>query len=427
MSYENVKLWFAKDEDGNIVTIDKIDETALRNNYYCPMCGSDLIIKATKSKKVTPHFAHIDASKCNSETMIHWWFKHKFLEKGEKFTVVSDKKKHYTVKDLFVEQEYKVGDKIYNPDVTVITEDNETIYFEMAFSNKKKVKDYLDIWLELKNIVVEVDIKQLMFKNELPEFKALFYNGKCFNIKKNDTYYNTIGKYKEEKFKEKITPSLKERIQKLDWFWEEVFRYKNGERDIEYMVNLIDSIDWKDRYIVDLILKKSVCSDLYANYLDFKSLDNVICFEEILSKDHSIRKAIKILNKKYKDIDKNYKVVLYKHSIYEHDTYWFRGQKRKKSRVAGYHYSFFLTHKLVEGWSIKQTYVTKRIMRMNDINEIVNFVLQSFNGHSILMKCKDCGEHYRINDKEIMFYSQNKLNYPLRCKACKQKRKNKVR
>jgi hypothetical protein len=47
----------------------------------------------------------------------------------------------------------------------------------MAFTNKKKVKDYLDIWLELKNIVVEVDIKQLMLKDSIPTFKALFYNG----------------------------------------------------------------------------------------------------------------------------------------------------------------------------------------------------------------------------------------------------------
>ncbi|TCI99963.1 competence protein CoiA family protein, partial [Cytobacillus praedii] len=217
MSYENVKLWFAKNEEGNIITIDDIDELNKKNTHYCPVCGSDLTPKATKSKRITPHFAHVDASKCNSESQIHFWFKHKFLEKGDKFNAVSDKERNYVCKEVLVEQSYETEIGTYRPDATILTECGKIIYFEMAFSNKKKVRDYLDIWLDLKNIVVEVDIKQLKFKDKIPTFKALFYDGKCFNTKKNDTYYNTIGRYKEEKSRSKIDNELKERIRKLDW------------------------------------------------------------------------------------------------------------------------------------------------------------------------------------------------------------------
>jgi predicted RNA-binding Zn-ribbon protein involved in translation (DUF1610 family) len=271
LSYDNVKLWFAKNENGNIITIDDINDENKSNTYSCPMCASNLIPKATKSIKITSHFAHVDASKCNSETMIHWWFKNKFLEKGDNFIVVSDKERKYICKEVLIEQSYVLNDgKIYNPDVTVITECGNTIYFEMDYSNKKKVEDYIDIWLELKNIVVEVDIKMLMSKNEVPTFKALFYDGKCFNIKRNDTYYNTIGKFKEEKTHGDVNGKLKETIQKLDWFWNDTFRYKNMEVDIKHMVDLIDCIDGEEKKIVDKILSKQSCSQLYSDYQQFK-------------------------------------------------------------------------------------------------------------------------------------------------------------
>lgn len=268
LSYDNVKLWFAKNVTDDIVTIDEINKENKNDTYLCPMCGSKLIPKAIKSKQITSHFAHVDVSKCNSETMIHWWFKHKFLEKGDTFTVVSDKERKYVCKDVLTEKHYNVDDKVYKPDVTVVTECGNIIYFEMAFSNKKKVQDYIDIWLELKNIVVEVDIKQLMLRDTIPIFKALFYDGKCFNTKKNDTYYNTIGKYKEEKFQGEVDRELKERIRKLDWFWDDVLRYKKGERDIKYMIDLIDYIDEKEKHIVKEILNKKKCNDVFQVYVE---------------------------------------------------------------------------------------------------------------------------------------------------------------
>ncbi len=234
------------------------------------MCGSNLVPKALDSVQITPHFAHIDASKCNSETMIHWWFKNKFLIKGDRFAVVSDKTIEYVCDEVLVEQSYKVGDKTYKPDVTVITKAGETIYFEMDYSNKKKIRDYLDTWIELGNMVVEVDIKKLIMRDSIPAFKALFYNGKCFNVKKNDTYYNTIGKYKEQNIKGIINQDLKERIQKLDWFWDDILRYKKGEVDIEHMANLMDRIEGTEKYVVNSILEKPRCVQLHRDYLAYK-------------------------------------------------------------------------------------------------------------------------------------------------------------
>ncbi|WP_299831277.1 zinc-ribbon domain containing protein [uncultured Metabacillus sp.] len=271
MSYENVKLWFAKSNNNEIVTIADVDETNKKNTYFCPVCGSDLKPKAIKSKQITSHFAHVDSSKCNSESQVHFWFKHKFIEKGDNFTVVSDKERQYVCKDILVEKEYEISNGVYRPDVTVLTECGSTIYFEMAFSNKKKVRDYLDIWLELRNIVVEVDIKQLINKNEFPSFKALFYEGKCFNTKRNDTYYNTIGKYKEEKLKGEVDEELKERIRKLDWFWDDVLRYKNGEVDIDYMIKMINVIDNKDFEFINMFLNKVKCSDIMREYVRIKT------------------------------------------------------------------------------------------------------------------------------------------------------------
>ena len=277
--FSNVNLWFAKDIDNNIITIDEVDVNSNnKTKYYCPLCGSDLIPKATNSKLITAHFAHVDASKCNSESYLHFWFKHKFLESGDKFKVVSDKEREYVCKEILVEQSYTVGDRLYRPDVTIKTECGNVIYFEMKFSNEKKLKDYIDIWLELKNIVVEIDIKKLMSKDKLPTFNALFYDGKCFNVKngEDNTYYNTIGKYKEDILNsmDNVDEKLKERLQKLDWFWSDVLRYKQGEKDIDYMVDLINSINEEDdRIILVKILKNKICNNIVNDYVNHKLIN----------------------------------------------------------------------------------------------------------------------------------------------------------
>ena len=278
MLSSNINLWFAKNTNNDIITINEIEVKNNKEKYYCPLCGSEVIPKATNSKLITAHFAHVDASKCNIESALHFWFKHKFLESGDKFRVVSDKEREYICKEILVEQSYTVGDRIYRPDVTIKTECSNVIYFEMKFSNEKKLKDYIDIWLELKNIVVEIDIKKLMSKDKLPVFNALFYDGKCFNVKKGEdnTYYNTIGKYKEDILNsmDNVDEKLKERLQKLDWFWSDVLRYKQGEKDIDYMVDLINSINEEDdRIILVKILKNKICNNIVNDYVNHKLIN----------------------------------------------------------------------------------------------------------------------------------------------------------
>jgi hypothetical protein len=278
LQYDNVTLWFAKNKEDKIITIDEISKDNKSEEFFCPMCASKLISKATNSKQITPHFAHIDVSKCNSETMIHWWFKNKFLEKGDLFTVNSDREIQYVCDEVLVEQSYTVDDKVYKPDITVKTECGNTIYFEMDYSNKKKIENYIDIWLALKNIVVEVDIKKLMNKDKIPTFNALFYNGKCFNTDKSDLYYNTIGKYKEEKLSGNINPKLKENFKRLDWFWNDIINYKNGDISIKEIVDLIDSVGYDEYKIMLSILRKQKCNSIY---IDFKKYKTDFCIKYI--------------------------------------------------------------------------------------------------------------------------------------------------
>ena len=39
-------------------------------------------------------------------------------------------------------------------------------------------------------------------------------------------------------------------------------------------------------------------------------------------------------------------------------------------------------------------------------------------------KCKDCGEEFYMNYKEVHFYKDKELNLPKRCKSCRDRRKN---
>lgn len=295
----------------------------------------------------------------------------------------------------------------------------------MDYSNKKQIKDYIDIWLALKNIVVEIDVKKMMFKREAPKFKALFYGGKCFNVRGNDSYYYTIGKYKEEKFNE-IDKKSKERIQNLDWFWDDVFRYKSGEVDIEHMAMLIDNIDGDERYVVNMILKKSMCSQLYKDYKDYKSQDCVHYFEEIMGKDDIIKKSVEIINKNYRSIDRNYKILLNKQSDHDYETYWFKGKKRKRISKHYYSYSIALYHKeYYQGeWAIDSVDITNRIYNFKNLEAIVEHVESKLNKHRIRFQCNDCNNTYYLEFGEIKFYNEKGLNLPRRCKNCR-KLKNK--
>ena len=245
-----VNLWFARDLNNEIVSV--LDAN-IHNNYHCPVCTSKVIPKALESKKITPHFAHIDVSKCNGEAMIHWWYKNKFIQQGDKFTIVTDKEIEFTCKDYSTEVTYQLTNGTYRPDLVVYTECGQEIVFEMANTNKKMVKDYIDRWIELDRIIVEVDIKALQNVNEIKQFNALYYRGKCFNFNKRDGgYYNTIGKLKEEMQQDgKYDIEL---VRKLDWFWDNVrFYLKNKNNEYDLFESIIHIIRSDEKYIYMMI------------------------------------------------------------------------------------------------------------------------------------------------------------------------------
>jgi len=301
----DVALWFAKNTKGEIKTINEVKYHD--DKYFCPLCNSEVIPKALKeNSKVTEHFAHIDKSKCTPESMIHWWYKNKFIQSGDTFIVTTDKTHEYVCKDILIEEAYHTEYGDYKPDVTVITESGDTIYFEYAFTNKKKIKDYLNQWLELSNIVVEVNLKTLLQANygkDSYDFHALFYEGKCFNTNKRDLYYKTIGEYKEKMYSDKtIDVEKKNEIEKLDWFWDSVQEYKLDKLNDEELYLCFDEASNINSNLVIDILSKSKCTQILNDCIKnkvTKIYNEVIDYAN--SKNQNISKLIKynIIQYKY--------------------------------------------------------------------------------------------------------------------------------
>lgn len=267
MTNSNVQMWFAKNENGEIVTINGVDKS-LKEKYYCPICGSEVVPRQGQINDWC--FAHIDKSKCNIESIYHFWFKNKLIEKGTKFVVETDQDLEFACEDILIEESYEVNGKKYKPDLTVLTSRGEKIYFEMDYTNKKKIEDYIGIWNVLDNIVIEIDTKTLMsFNNcKLPKLKALYYKGKIFNVKEDKIYKKEINDFKERIIKDNKEEKFKKDLEKLDWLWRDIKNYKMGLKNIEEISELIQSIEEDDsRKIVVDILRKTSCSNIIKDYI----------------------------------------------------------------------------------------------------------------------------------------------------------------
>lgn len=257
---ENVNLWFAKDSNNNTITIDTITDKNKNNKYYCPICGSEVYPKL--GNKLSHHFAHIDKSKCTGETMIHFWIKNEIIKVGDKFKIkYGEDIKEYICKSIYIEKCYKTKYGKYKPDITIHTESDEILYFEIAKSNKKDVDNYMSKWLDLNNTVVEVEIKDMI--NHTDTFKAIYNNGKCYKEFKHNEHINKI---KHEIIDKTNIEEAKERISKIEWFWDEFIKYKKTGEEIP-LFESIDYIEEVDReYLIDGYLKTS-CSKLRKLYL----------------------------------------------------------------------------------------------------------------------------------------------------------------
>jgi hypothetical protein len=314
-----VQLFFANDEEGNIVIIYDLNDEDRNRTFTCPVCDSEVnpvciggkTVKGDWSK-ISSHFSHFDSTKCTPETRIHFWTKNKFLSVGDKFTVKAAVVQDYICKEILIEEPFTVGDKKYIPDITIITDCGHTIFFEMNYTNKKKVKDYLDIWTEIGNIVIEIDVKTLINVSKFKDcsFVALYYNGKCFDKAINNIYENTIGKYITNISDKYSNEEIRERLAKLDWFWREVIKYKKEESDIELLTTLIDCNENEEKEIIFDILSRKSCVPMYEDYINYKFNSIYNNVKSFLSSfmDGKYLKSIRTYKTK---VGRKYKNVLY--------------------------------------------------------------------------------------------------------------------
>lgn len=282
LNFENIQMAVVRRKiDGSKINISQINEDNRHDEYECIVCGSEVIPVAPNGKiingnnaKVTPHFKHLNADKCGQESFQHFWMKTEFIKIGDKFNIITDKTTEYICNQILFEVPINIDDRKYIPDATIKTSCGNIIHFEFNYSNKKKIKDYIDRWKKLNHIIIEVNINSMMcvFDNSIPTFKALYYEGKCFNLNNDEDklYYNTIGEYKLTEYDKDVLEIRENEIEKLDWLWDEIRRIKYENKDYNDIGNLIRSISSEEGRIIAIdILSKIKCGgSILQNYVN---------------------------------------------------------------------------------------------------------------------------------------------------------------
>lgn len=250
------------DEFANLIHVKKANKD---NNYFCPCCGGSVKPRALDSTKEQSHYYHV-TGKCTKESQLHFFCKNWLFDEGSKFYVNDSL---FEVESIEIEKPYETPFGKYIPDVTVHTTIGIDIYFEMFFTNRKTGDDYFCKWDYLGNDVVEVNIKEYMFKtdvNTIPIFTYLYHDGNCYSKPyiKRDLYANTIARIKRELTRQKVL-NYKARIEQLDWFWQEIRNNKSKEE----ILNVISEMDYEDMISCYEIIKRKQCvSYLKSDVLD---------------------------------------------------------------------------------------------------------------------------------------------------------------
>lgn len=260
------------DQFANLIHVKKADKD---NNYFCPCCGGTVKPRALDSTKEQSHYYHI-TGKCTKESQLHFFCKNWLFEKGSKFYIDDNL---FEVAYIDIEKTWNTQFGDYKPDITVYTTSGEIIYFEMFFSNRKTGDDYFCKWNALGNDVVEVNIKEYMFKTDkkvIPTFKYLYHDGVCYSktYEKRDLYANTIARMKREFTRQKVF-NYKARIEQLDWFWKSI--QSNDTR--ESILEILSAMTYEDLLSCYEIIKRKQCV-LYLkndviNMINQKVLDEV--------------------------------------------------------------------------------------------------------------------------------------------------------
>ena len=282
MNFENIQMPFAKRQDDGVkVNIGQINEENRYDKYECIVCGSDVVPVAPNGKivdgsdaKVTPHFKHLDANKCGVENFVHFWAKTEYIKIGDRFIIITDKETEYICNKIFFEKTITINKKKYTPDATIITSCGKTIHFEFNYSNKKRIRDYIDRWKELNQVIVEVDLSSVVcvFSDAIPVFRALYYEGKCFNLSEEDkVYYNTIGQFKLTNEDKKVLKKRKDEIEKLDYLWDEIRKIKYEGKCLEGIGNLIRSIETEEgrKIAIDILGRMRCGTSILNQYVDY--------------------------------------------------------------------------------------------------------------------------------------------------------------
>lgn len=188
----------AKNEKGLFI---KANEAEKGNNFFCPVCSADLILRKsgnTGKGAKRPHFAHKSLTpNCTPETALHYSFKNLLAEKiqedinsntpiaiswlcqfcGLKHTGNLLRK----IKNVKVEYYMKVC----QPDIALFDENNKVFaVIEIVVTHKPepKVIEYYtenDIILIQINLTSDEDIDNLEFKISNPDVVRTCYHPKC--------------------------------------------------------------------------------------------------------------------------------------------------------------------------------------------------------------------------------------------------------
>lgn len=335
LNFENVQMAVAIRESDNMkIDIGNITEKNRYEDYKCVVCGSKVIPVAPDGKrtdgnnaKVTPHFKHFDAESCGRESFEHFWCKTEFIKIGDKFKIITDKENEFTCSQIQFETPIDIDGKKYIPDATITTSCGSIIHFEYGYSNTKKIKDYIDIWSKLNNIIVEVDLKSISgvfyYDNFIPTFNALYYKGKCFNLNTEDEiYYKTIGEYKLTKYDKKILEIRKDKVEALDWLWDEIKTIKYNNKDYDGIGDILHSIDDDETrsIAIDMLSKIKCGNSILNNYISYlkDKLERRMKLFNLKHDGYLIKYKIKVPKLIYDRIFKGLLICLY--SPYGHET-----------------------------------------------------------------------------------------------------------
>ena len=259
-----VNSWFGIDENKKIIKIYDLEKGQLKKEnkkVYCPICNG--VLRANQGDIKTWYFSHENADDCNSESLCHWWVKYGLIEKGDKFKVkLGDDIKEFECKNIEIEKSYDTKYGTYKPDLTITTTKEEIIFFEFANTNKKRIKDYIDIWKTINNIVVEIKIKDIIDGNKLEVVNAIYYEGKEYYEKYRDMY-NYLDRETMKKEYDKI------QIEKVKWLLDDILKYNLGKIDVDIISDEIQAIEDKEvrKIVVNILSKK--CRNIMDDYIEY--------------------------------------------------------------------------------------------------------------------------------------------------------------